>query len=160
MVNLKNKIKELASQDLIVGTSRGVLAVQQTQRNAIKKELIEALYQDLLNLDLEEITVNFTKEGPVVGVMNDSVEEQVFKQDKDALHQSLIPLQFDIKIKNLDFDPELEEEFYMQELEAKEAKAQEKEQLKQEKIERDAAERARKAREREARIAELVAKSE
>ena len=47
MKNLLNKLKELEQRDFDVVISRGTLALQQTQRNTAKAEIIKAIYTDI-----------------------------------------------------------------------------------------------------------------
>lgn len=157
MKNFTEKLVDIEQRKLEVATSRGVLSVQQTQRNAIKKELIEAIFVDLQALaKTHGITTYMTGEGPILSLENESVEDQVYRMDPTGEYNTRIAIQFDIKIKNLNFDPQQEEEYFLAEQEKRRHKQEEQERLKEAKIKRDAEGRAQKARERERKIAALV----
>lgn len=150
---LKEKIQDLQEKDLTVGTSRGSLAIQQTQRNNEKAELVEALYEGLKELEEDlGVTVFITKGGPVIEVLNPKVENQVLSKDKDDICNGMISLELDLKVKNLDFDASTEQADYLFKKKEKEEKQRAKEANRRRKIERDAELRAEKKRLREQKI--------
>ena len=139
-----------------VTMSRGALSLQQTQRNNIKKEIIQAIYEDMKELLEEEgYDVYITEYGPVIEVLNSKVEERVIRLDKVGICSGLISIQLDAVIKNLDTNPALDEEDYLHQLRQKELKKIEADKRKKEKTQRDAEVRAEKARRREETLARL-----
>ena len=156
MQNLIQKLNEIKGTEYKVTTSRGSLALQQTQRNKTKEEIIDAIYQDLKEALVEAgYDVYRTEYGPVVEVLNPKVEKQVMRMDKENLCSGFISIQFDAIMKNLDINAELDEQSYLHEKEQKRLRAIEKENLKRKKIEHDAEVRAEKARRREEELARL-----
>lgn len=161
MQNLIKKLREIEEMDLTVVNSRGSLSLQQTQRNQIKAQLLDAIYADMKEVLSEEgFEVFITSYGPVIEVLNSKVEDQVLKLDKDGLCSGLIPIQLDAVMKNLDVNAEFDEENYLHEKEQKELRAAERERAKQAKTQRDAEVRAEKARQREEAIARIQARKE
>ena len=156
------KIRDIKEKELQVGTSRCVLSIQQTQRNNEKAELIEAFYEGLNDLANEMgVEVYITKEGPVIEIQNESVENQVSRMDEDDLCNGMISIQLDLKIKNLDYDAAEMEEQYLFDKREKEEKARAKAAEQRRKTERDAEVRAEKARLRQAKMEKyLQAESE
>lgn len=147
------KIRDIKEKELQVGTSRGVLSIQQTQRNNEKAELMDAFYEGLNELANEMgVEVYTTKEGPVIEIQNESVEDQVGRMDRDDLCNGMISIQLDLKIKNLDYDAAEMEEQYLFDKREKEEKARAKAAEQQRKTERDAEMRAEKARLRQAKM--------
>lgn len=143
--------------DLKVAVSRGTLSIQQTQRNNIKREVLSAFYDDMKTIaEKNGLNVYLTREGVALALNNERVESQIMINDKEGNYQTRMSILFDIKIKNLDFDPEYEEFDYLNEIEAKEAKAEEAEKAKQIKIKKDAEDRAQKLKIREQQIAEMM----
>lgn len=156
MQNLILKLKELKEREFDVGTSRGSLALQQTQRNNAKAEILHSIYQDMKEaLEPEGFDVYRTDYGPVIELLNPHVEKQVLRMDKEGLCSGFIAIQFDTVMKNLDTNAELDQESYLHELEQKLLRKEEAERKKRNKIERDAEIRAEKARRREEEIARL-----
>lgn len=156
MQNLIKTLKDIAERDLDVVNSRGSLAIQQTQRNNLKTEVLNALHQDLIeHLEKEGFGVFITPYGPVIELLNSKVEEQVLKMDDDDLCSGFISIQLDAVMKNLDTNPEIDQESYLHDLEQKRLRAEERERAKRAKTQRDAEKRAEKARQREEAIARL-----
>lgn len=156
MQNLIKTLKDIAERDLDVVSSRGSLAIQQTQRNSLKTEVLNALHQDLIEqLEKEGFGVFITPYGPVIELLNTKVEEQVIKMDDGDLCSGFISIQLDAVMKNLDTNPEIDEQSYLHDLEQKRLRAEEKERAKRAKTQRDAEKRAEKARQREEAIARL-----
>jgi hypothetical protein len=168
MTNLLNKLQELEEKELKVGTSRGSLAIQQTQRNAEKAALIEALFLDLQEMCEESgIDVYMTADGPVITLMNDSVYEETDDLRRDAkvlvekgIATSLgsIAIEFDIKIKNLDYDAAYAAEDFEFERKISLQKKAEAQKAKEKKMRSDAEDRAEKARMKENIITERLNK--
>lgn len=156
MRNLISKLNELKEREFEVGTSRGSLALQQTQRNNAKAEILDAIYTDVKEaLEAEGYDVYKTHYGPVIELLNPHVEKKVLRMDKEGICSGFIAIQLDAVMKNLDTNAELDEESYLHELEQKRLRKEERERAKRIKIERDAELRAEKARKREEEMARL-----
>jgi len=161
MKNLIELLREVEEMDLTVVNSRGSLSLQQTQRNQIKAQLLDAIYADMKEILTEEgFEVYITSYGPVIEILNSKVEDQVMKMDQDGLCSGFIPIQLDAVMKNLDVNAEFDEENFLHEKEQKELRAAERERAKQAKTQRDAEIRAEKARQREEAIARVQARKE
>jgi hypothetical protein len=152
-------IQEMQEREFEVVRSRGSLALQQTQRNKTKSELMEAFLDGLRQVgDEYGFEVYETAEGVIMEVKNDHVMRRVNRM-RDANEEDIvgfISIEHNLKIKNLDYDAELEEELFLQEKEIAEQKAAQKEIDKRKKIQSDAEIRAGKARLREAKIEQLL----
>lgn len=153
-------MEQLQDQEFEVVRSRGSLALQQTQRNQMKEELMQALHEGFQEVGEEYgFDVYFTADGIIFEVKNLAVIKRVGRM-RDVEHEGdikgFISLEHNLKIKNLDYDAELEEEAYLAELAEAEEKAKIKEAQKKDKIKRDAEIRAGKARLREQKIAALL----
>ena len=156
MKNLIAKMQELKEREFDVGTSRGSLALQQTQRNTAKAEILEAIYADMKETLADEgFDVYRTHYGPVIELLNPHVEKQVLRMDKEGICSGFITIQLDAVMKNLDTNAELDEESFLHELEQKELRKKERENAKRKDIERHAELRAEKARRREEEMARL-----
>lgn len=148
-----NKIQELKEKELEVGTSRGVLSVQQTQRNVEKAILVEAFYESLKELaEKMGVEIYITKEGIIIEIQNESVERQVASKDKDDLCSGMLSIEIDLKVKNLDYDAMAMQAEYIFKKEEAEEKARSKEAEKNRKIARDAEARAEKRRQKEKKM--------
>lgn len=153
-------VQKMQEQEFEVVRSRGSLALQQTQRNKTKAELMEALYQGFQDVGAEYgFDIYMTSDGVIFEVKNNEVLRKVNRM-KDQKHeqdiQGYISLEFNVKIKNLDYDAELMEEAYLAEIEEAKEKAKQKEIQKRAKIQRDAEIRAGKARIREQKILSIL----
>lgn len=161
MQNLLNKLKELEQREFDVVVSRGALALHQTQRNAAKAELIEAIYEDIkAALEPEGYQVYRTEYGPVLEFLNDVVESKIMKMTKkgeEDVYSGFISVQFDAIMKNLDTNAEHDEIQYLEDLEQKRIRELEKQKSKLTKAQKDAETRAEKARRREEEIARIEA---
>lgn len=159
MKHLLAKIKELETREFDVVTSRGALAIHQTQRNKAKAELIEALHLDLKEVFEEEgYKVYQTASGPILEILNENVDEQISKSGEDSdFYSGMISIQFDAIMKNLETDGSLEEQNFLQDLAVKREKEALREASKLKKIQKDAEARAEKARKREEEILKLQA---
>ena len=176
MKYLISVLKELQEEEFTVATSRGVLALQQTQRNKTKAKILKAFFQDMKE-ELEEagFSVYQTSYGPVIEVYNEKVETDVFRKEydlwkkqgnvgrmtdflgskKEVLPSGRITIQSDWIMKNLDVNATIDEASYIMEQEQKVLREKEKEAKKRKKIERDAEIRAEKARKREEAVAKI-----
>jgi len=169
-------LKEMEEQAFTVATSRGVLALQQTQRNDSKAKLLEAFYLDMQEtLGEAGFEVYETSYGPVIEVYNEKVETDVYQKEfelwkkqgntgkmaefiskkRDVLPSGRITIQADWIMKNLDTNAGIDQATYVMEKEQKEIREQEKANKKRKKIERDAELRAEKARKREEAVAKI-----
>lgn len=158
MENLLATLKEIEKDSLKVVSSRGSLSLQQTQRNETKAKILDAIYQDAKEfLEAEGYSVYMTGYGPVVEVLNSTVEKQVLDLDKEGMCSGFISIQLDAVMKNLDVNPAIDEQDYLHLKEQKELRAAEKERQKKQKTLRDAEIRAEKARRREEEMARIEA---
>lgn len=142
MKNLQAVFTKLATESITISERSGVKVIQATQLARIKKELMNALASDLnemFNETAVAFNVGFTADGLVATVENDSVEKV----------NGEIAIQFDVKVKNLEYDFASENEMFKDEQEAKAAEKLLAEEQKKAKIKRDAELRAQKAREKE-----------
>ena len=176
MKNLIKVLREMEEEKFEVATSRGVLALQQTQRNDAKAKVLEAFYKDMQE-ELSEagFEVYQTSYGPVIEIYNEKVENDVYQKEfevwkqqgnkgkmkdfisakKDVLPSGRITIQSDWIMKNLDTNASIDEASYIMEKEQKALREKEKANAKRRKIERDAEIRAEKARKREEAVAKI-----
>ena len=139
MKNLMLVFEKLANQKLTISERAGVKVIQATELAKIKAELMSALASDLNEMFNETVlafNVGFTADGLVATVENDSV---------DSVNGE-VAIQFDVKVKNLEYDFATENEMF---LETQAVKANEKaiaEQNKAAKIKKDAEDRAERDR--------------
>ena len=161
MKNLLNKLKELEQRDFDVVISRGTLALQQTQRNTAKAEIIKAIYTDIkAALEPEGYQVYETEYGPVIEFLNEKVDEKVSRMTKEGeeeLYTGFVSIQIDAIMKNLDTNASHDEVMYYDDLEQKRIKEEMKEKQRLQKSQKDAEIRAEKARRREEEIARIEA---
>lgn len=156
-------IREIENEKIEVVRSRGALALQQTQRNLLKNRIMEAFQKGLDELG-EKAGVDFyeTNDGIIMEIDNKDVRNKVkrMRDENDGEGEGYISVEFNCKIKNLDYDAEIEERLYQEEKAIKEEKARRREKEKQEKIRQDAEMRAVRARMRERKLAELLARNQ
>ncbi len=156
-------IRDVEKREIEVVRSRGALALQQTQRNALKKEIMEAFQAGLRELG-NKAGVDFyeTADGIVMEIDNEHVRKRVsrMKDKNDGDSEGYISVEFNCKIKNLDYDAHIEQLLFQAEKEAKLEKEKAREKAKQEKMKRDAEARAAQAAIRERKLAELLARNE
>ena len=161
MQNLLNKLKELEQRNFDVVVSRGTIALQQTQRNTAKAEIIKAIYTDIkAALEPEGYQVYETEYGPVIEFLNEKVDEKIShmtKKGEEDLYTGFISIQIDAIMKNLDTNAAHDEIVYHQDLEQKRIKEEMKEKQKLQKSRKDAEIRAEKARRREEEITRIEA---
>ena len=138
MDNLMNLIAELKSRDFKITTNnKGVEQLQQTQRNTLKAELVNALMQDIAS------KYDFTfrvKDGIMLELANDSVADKI----KNELGSGAISVVIDIKINDLETNADTESESYKVEQAEKLEKKAKAEKSKADKVARDKAERLAK----------------
>ena len=156
-------IRDIEQREIEVVRSRGALALQQTQRNALKNEIMKAFQMGLEELG-DKVGIDFyeTSEGIIMEIDNEYVKKRVsrMKDQSDGDSEGYISIEFNCKIKNLDYDAETEEFIFQEEREERVEKEKAREKSKQAKIKRDAENRAAQARHRERKMAELLARSE
>lgn len=155
-------IRDIEKREIDVVRSRGALALQQTQRNALKNEIMEAFQAGLEELG-DKAGVDFyeTSDGIIMEIDNEYVRRHVnrMKDESDGEGEGYISIEFNCKIKNLDYDAEVEEYVFQAERAEKLEKEKAREKAKREKIQRDAETRAAQARIRERKMAELLART-
>ena len=138
MDNLMNLIVELKNRELKITTNnKGVEQLQQTQRNNLKAELVNALFQDIASKYDYTFRV---KDGIMLEIANDSVADNI----KNDIGSGAISVTIDIKINDLETNAESEKESYDISVAEKLEKKAKAEKSKAEKIERDKAERQAK----------------
>lgn len=161
MEHLLAKLKELETRDFEVVVSRGSLALQQTQRNQAKAEVIQAIFQDIQKaIEPEGYEMYQTEYGPVLEFLNDKVEQKILKMVKkgeEDVYSGFISIQIDAVMKNLDTNAAHDEITYFETIEQKRLREEEKEKAKLNKTQKDAEIRAEKARRREEEIARIEA---
>lgn len=119
-------------------------SIEQKQRNTIKRNLTEAMYDVLQEIigDTSLLTLYRTKDGLMVGIDNERV--------------GIIPLEFKIAIKNLDCDPEEEAIAYQERQKEAEEKKRRAEVAKADKIAAQAEARELKRRLRAIKSGEAI----
>lgn len=139
-------INGLSTEKLEVSERAGEPIIQTTKRTAIKNQaentFLEGLKELMESTEIPYI-IGMTSDGIVLAIEHNDLVE------KGGEIVGEIPMQFEIKIKNLSFDTEKEIEIYE---EVEQAKAEEKrlaEIEKQAKIKRDTEARAEKKRQKE-----------
>lgn len=133
-----NLIVELKNRELKITTNnKGVEQLQQTQRNNLKAELVNALFQDIASKYDYTFRV---KDGIMLEIANDSVADNI----KNDIGSGAISVTIDIKINDLETNAESEKESYDISVAEKLEKKAKAEKSKAEKIERDKAERQAK----------------
>ena len=141
MKHLISKLKELEERELDVVVSRGALSLHQTQRNQLKAEIIEALYEDIKEaVEPEGYGIFKTKSGPILDFLNRGVEKRIMgmvNKEELEMYTGLVSIQFDAIMKNLDTNGAHEESCYIQDLELKRIKEEEKEKAKKHKIQQN-----------------------
>ena len=114
-------IEQVKNTTYHVSESRGVPVVQQTERNNIRKQLVNGLLGTLKNLLTDEengnvANVYLTSEGIAIEMENSSVDVEG--------GNGFITFMVDVKMKDLLYDAMNEEEAYAADVAEKEAKAQ------------------------------------
>jgi hypothetical protein len=138
MDNLMNLIVELKNRELKITTNnKGVEQLQQTQRNNLKAELVNALFNDIASKYDYTFRV---KDGIMLEIANDSVADNI----KNDIGSGAISVTIDIKINDLETNAESEKESYDISVAEKLEKKAKAEKSKADKIARDKAERQAK----------------
>lgn len=141
-------INELPIQQLEVSERAGEPIIQTTKRTAIKNE-IERLFLKGLTQLMEDSDISY-----ILGMTSDGIvlaieHNHLIEKGGDIIGE--IPFQFEIKVKNLNYDTEKEIEIYAEEQEIKAEEKRRAEIEKQAKIKRDTEARAEKKRQKELR---------
>lgn len=161
MKNLTQKLKELQERDFTVVVSRGTLALQQTERNKAKAEIVDAIYKDLKEtLEPQGFQIYETADGPVIELLNPNVDKKVVRMAKESeedIYTGFISIQLDAVMKNLDTNALYDEIDYRAVLAEKQRREEEKLKRQESKKQKDAEIRAEKARRREEEIMRLAA---
>ena len=135
MDKMLNLIVELKTRDFKITTNnKGVEQLQQTQRNNLKAELVNALFQDIASKYEYAYRV---KDGIMLEIANDSVADKI----KNESGSGAISVVIDIKVNDLETNADTESESYKVEQAEKLEKKAKAEKSKAEKIARDKAER-------------------
>lgn len=148
MKNFIAFLKQLQAEKLNVSERAGAPIVQTTQRTSIKDRAEQALLADLMeNMNGTDLAffLGQTPEGIVLAIEHDDLIE------KGGEIVGEIPMEFNIKIKNLDYNTEQAIEDYNEEQETKAEEKRQAEIAKQAKIKSDTEKRAEKKREKEMR---------
>lgn len=130
---MENSLKALRDELLAVANddnlTAGAKSIEQKQRNTIKRNLTDALYDVLQEIVAEStlLALYRTKEGLMVGADNAKV--------------GIVPIEIKIAIKNLDVDPADAEDAYKEHLQEQADKKKRAEDAKAAKIARQAQER-------------------
>lgn len=130
MENLLKLIEETKSTEFKITKSTKGEQLQQTQRNKLKKDLIQALQEDIKT---KYSYVFRGKDGIILEIANDSVADNITNE----LGSGAITIAIDIKIKDLETNAENLAEDYAIDLAEKEEKAKKKAEKKANKIAED-----------------------
>ena len=143
-------IDEIRAEKIEVSERAGEPIIQTTKRTEIKNRIEQAFLSGLREL-METSDVPFivgeTAEGIVLAIEHDDLIE------KGGEVVGEIPLQFEVKVKNLNYNTEESIEDYAEEMEIKAEEKRQAEIAKQAKIREDAEKRAQKKKEKEMREA-------
>lgn len=135
MDNLLSTLAEIKDRKFkITTTSKGVEQLQQTERNALKAELVNALFKDLKSAHPYTYRV---KDGIMLEIENGSVADGI----SNELGSGAITITIDIKVNDLETNAETACEDYRIEVTEKAEKKAEQAKKKADKIARDTAER-------------------
>lgn len=111
-------MKELETRDLNTNVNvNGKITIQQTQRNALRRELVDAFYDFLIN---QGIQVFLTNDGIIMAVENQ--------------HIGTISIETKLAFKALDYNPMDEADLYEDEQESKAIEKANKAKLKAKRI--------------------------
>lgn len=137
MEHLKQLLAELQNKTFrITETTRGE-AIQQTERNKLKADILNAIFDDIR--EVYEYVFR-SEEGILLEVENQSIADNLQSEEGSGA----ITVCIDLKVKNLDCNAENESADYMRKLEEKREKEKAAAKKKAEKIARDTAERKKK----------------
>lgn len=115
-------LQDMKQTNYNTSEARGVPVIQQTERNKVRRGLVNALAETLKTLLTDEengnvANVYLTSEGVAIEVENESV-------GKVEGNNGFVSFIVDIKMKDLLYDAMTEEEAYATDIAEKEAKAQ------------------------------------
>lgn len=117
-MNFLELMKDLETRDLNTNVNaNGKITIQQTQRNALRKELVDAFYDFLIE---QKLDVFLTGDGIILAVENANI--------------GTISIEAKLAFKALDYNPEDEADAYEDELAAKAADKASKAKAKAKKI--------------------------
>jgi hypothetical protein len=142
MQHLTALLEELKNKPFRVSTNKNGEAIQQTERNALKNDLLNAIRQDIAEC-YEYVYQN--EDGILLEIANSSIADNISNEEGSGAITACV----DIKIKNLDFNATTESEDYMRKVNEKAEKQKAKDEKKNAKIARDKAMRASKKKEEE-----------
>lgn len=132
MKNLIQTLNEIKKIKIVVSERAGEPIIQATQRAEIKQKIERAFLKDLNENNENNFIIGKTAEGIILGLEHDDLVES-----KNKLIIGEICFEFNIKVKNLNYDIAEKIDEYQTEQEIKEAEKIEKEKNKQAKIKRD-----------------------
>ena len=117
-MNFLELMKDLETRDLNTNVNaNGKITIQQTQRNALRRELVDAFYDFLID---QKLDVFLTGDGIILAVENVNI--------------GTISIEAKLAFKALDYNPEDEADAYEDELAAKAAEKASKAKAKAKKI--------------------------
>lgn len=139
-------LQDMKQTNYNTSEARGVPVIQQTERNKVRRGLVNALAETLKTLLTDEengnvANVYLTSEGVAIEVENESV-------GKVDGNNGFISFIVDIKMKDLLYDAMTEEEAYATDIAEKEAKAKQAAEAKAAKIAKAKQARAERANEK------------
>lgn len=136
MENLKKVLDEIQAEEIKISTSKnGKESIHQTQRNNIKKRIVDAIAQDIAEFFP---FIYRSTDGILLEISNRSVADNINNQDGSGA----ITVAIDCSVKGLDFNAEYEADKYQADQADKAKKAEEKAKEKAEKVARDKKKRA------------------
>ena len=136
-MKLVDLVNETRTRQFRLSQTKNGTQIHQTDRNNYKKELMQALKQDLSdNYDY----VYESADGILLEIANDVVADGVDNADASGA----ITIAIDIKVLGLEHNAEAESDYYSEQMQAKAEKKAEKLASKKAKIERDKATRKKK----------------
>ena len=136
-MKLMELINETKTRQFRLSQTKNGTQIHQTDRNNYKKELMQALKQDLS--DNYEYVYE-SADGILLEIANDIVADGVDNADASGA----ITIAIDIKVLGLEHNAETESNYYSEEMQAKAEKKAEKLASKKSKMERDKATRKKK----------------
>lgn len=138
MENLKKLLEQLKTETFTITKAKNGEKLQQTQSNNLKKRLLQAIAQDIV--DNVSPFVYRTEKGIMLEIENQSIADGIENADGSGAITVLI----DCVIKGLDCNAEIEGQCFAEKQAEKLAQQQAKAKAKAEKIARDKVARAKK----------------
>jgi len=132
MKNLIQALNEIKELKITISERAGEPIIQATQRAEIKQKMEQAFLKDLDENNEIQFILGETAEGIILGLEHNDLVES-----KNKLVVGEICFEFNIKVKNLNYDITEKIDEYQTEQEIKQAEKIEKEKNKQAKIKRD-----------------------